>query len=288
MPITDTITAFYSFTAGETIRSAYQNNNFNVFRGHLIAVDGSLSALAVTKSYDLGSSGRYWRAGYIGNTITDTLTATTIVGTSINATTIVGTTITATSLVTTTLTAASIQTTSITSSSMNTGTLTASSIVGTTITATTAVATSLTVSSQINLTGGKLQFPAVQSASADANCLDDYEEQTWTPVLTAGTGTITSYTSEGRYQKIGNRVYFTARGTLTNAGTGAGLRMTLPITAATGVGTYVASGRETVAAGNAIHAEIAAAGTYMSVFLYNNANACVTNYNNVISGFYEV
>jgi hypothetical protein len=64
----------------------------------------------------------------------------------------------------------------------------------------------------INLTGGQITFPATQSASADANTLDDYEEGTWTPSIigstTAGTGTYT--TQQGTYTKIGNIVKFQA------------------------------------------------------------------------------
>jgi len=59
-------------------------------------------------------------------------------------------------------------------------------------------------------TGTGIAFPATQSASSDANTLDDYEEGTWTPVIvgssTAGTGTYS--VQNGRYTKIGNRVYF--------------------------------------------------------------------------------
>ena len=56
--------------------------------------------------------------------------------------------------------------------------------------------------------GAGITFPATQSASTDANTLDDYEEGTWTPTLTASSGSAT-YTSStaGSYQKIGNRVY---------------------------------------------------------------------------------
>uniref|UniRef100_A0A6H1ZYV4 Uncharacterized protein n=1 Tax=viral metagenome TaxID=1070528 RepID=A0A6H1ZYV4_9ZZZZ len=62
----------------------------------------------------------------------------------------------------------------------------------------------------IDLTGGQIAFPAAQAASADANTLDDYEEETWTLTLTCGTsGTVTlnaSYNT-GYYTKIGNRVF---------------------------------------------------------------------------------
>jgi hypothetical protein len=57
----------------------------------------------------------------------------------------------------------------------------------------------------INLTGGQITFPATQSASADANTLDDYEEGTWTPTIVNGGGTISG---TGRYIKVGRIVQF--------------------------------------------------------------------------------
>lgn len=64
-----------------------------------------------------------------------------------------------------------------------------------------------------------IAFPATQSASADANTLDDYEEGTWTPSMSAQTGSITSYTSEGKYVKIGRMVHVFANCKITNNGT---------------------------------------------------------------------
>ena len=58
-----------------------------------------------------------------------------------------------------------------------------------------------------------IRFPATQSASSDANTLDDYEEGTWTPTFGAGSGSFTTLTYNiqyGRYTKIGNMVYFIA------------------------------------------------------------------------------
>lgn len=57
--------------------------------------------------------------------------------------------------------------------------------------------------------GAGITFPATQSASSDANTLDDYEEGTWTPVITYETpGTLSvGYNSQnGTYTKIGNTV----------------------------------------------------------------------------------
>jgi hypothetical protein len=52
--------------------------------------------------------------------------------------------------------------------------------------------------------GAGITFPATQSASTDANTLDDYEEGTWTPTnpdVSFAAGTF------GTYTKIGNMVY---------------------------------------------------------------------------------
>jgi hypothetical protein len=59
-------------------------------------------------------------------------------------------------------------------------------------------------------TGTGIAFPATQSASSDANTLDDYEEGTFTPIIiggsTAGTGTYN--TQSGSYTKVGRLVSF--------------------------------------------------------------------------------
>jgi hypothetical protein len=57
--------------------------------------------------------------------------------------------------------------------------------------------------------GTGITFPATQSASSDANTLDDYEEGTFTPTFVPQNNsfsTITYFTSEGIYTKVGNRV----------------------------------------------------------------------------------
>lgn len=71
--------------------------------------------------------------------------------------------------------------------------------------------------------GAGISFPATQSASTDANTLDDYEEGTWTPVATSQAGSITAYTSSGTYTKIGRFVYLSGIITITTGGTATGV-----------------------------------------------------------------
>ena len=76
--------------------------------------------------------------------------------------------------------------------------------------------------------GMGITFPATQSASSDANTLDDYEEGTFTVGLTAGTsGSITTSTQSGTYTKVGRQVTVNAFITVASVSTPVGLlRMT--------------------------------------------------------------
>ena len=72
--------------------------------------------------------------------------------------------------------------------------------------------------------GSGITFPATQSASSDANTLDDYEEGTWTPAITFGGGStgITYSTQLGFYTKIGNTVTVQFRVNLSSKGSSTG------------------------------------------------------------------
>ena len=54
--------------------------------------------------------------------------------------------------------------------------------------------------------GSGIKFPSTQIDSSDVNTLDDYEEGTWTPVI-SGVTTGFTYTSSGFYTKIGKVVF---------------------------------------------------------------------------------
>lgn len=73
-------------------------------------------------------------------------------------------------------------------------------------------------------TAGKgIDFSAnSHAAGMTSELLTWYEEGTWTPTVTSGTGTITSYTSSGKYTRIGRQVTINVQISITNNGTGAG------------------------------------------------------------------
>jgi hypothetical protein len=79
--------------------------------------------------------------------------------------------------------------------------------------------------------GAGVTFPATQSASSNANTLDDYEEGTWTPAVVNGIAGPTYSIQEGTYVKIGRLVYATARLAISSGTTNTGgFRISLPFT----------------------------------------------------------
>ena len=99
----------------------------------------------------------------------------------------------------------------------------------------------------INLTGGQITFPATQSASANANTLDDYEEGTWTPTDTSGASL--SFTVDyATYTKIGRTVTVQAAITYPSTANGSSAKIGgLPFTAANAITVSVIYSTATVA-----------------------------------------
>lgn len=74
-----------------------------------------------------------------------------------------------------------------------------------------------------------VNFPDAQVASSDANTLDDYEEGTYTPVVSNGSTTYSASVENGYYTKIGDQVFVQVFITSSEAGSGSSaLHVTLP------------------------------------------------------------
>jgi hypothetical protein len=89
------------------------------------------------------------------------------------------------------------------------GATTPSTVAATTVVASSTIkgATTIAVGNATpSASGAGITFPATQSASTDANTLDDYEEGTWTPNQGAGLTVVGTFSSDGTYTKIGRVV----------------------------------------------------------------------------------
>lgn len=108
----------------------------------------------------------------------------------------------------------------------------------------------------VTLTSGQLLFPAAQNASANVNMLDDYEEGSWTPTVTAvvpGDLNVVYVSRGGTYTKIGRLVSFSfiiTTSTWTYTTASGNLRVTgLPFAIATAWRASCAVGSNSVNAG---------------------------------------
>jgi len=129
----------------------------------------------------------------------------------------------------------------------------------------------------IQLSAG-IGFPATQVASSDANTLDDYEEGTWTPTITAGSGTPTTVTvNSSTYTKIGRMVVCTFDISVVAVGTASSsLQFGLPFTSITSTA-FCGSFREDGSTGN-MGMVFYSTGTTAACLLYNNATPWVNGY----------
>jgi len=87
------------------------------------------------------------------------------------------------------------------------------------------VATTIGVGGATPSTSGSgISFPATQSASSDANTLDDYEEGTFTPTVSFAMASVglTYVFRSGIYTKIGRVVNFQLQISLSNKGSSTG------------------------------------------------------------------
>ena len=127
--------------------------------------------------------------------------------------------------------------------------------------------------------GAGITFPATASASTDANTLDDYEEGTYTPVITSASGSITSYSASGSYTKVGNIVFCTVYISITDNGTGSNqLLVTAPFTpSSTSNLSPIGAGRENANTGKMIQARTIGGGdTKFSLLYYDNVYPSAT------------
>ena len=123
--------------------------------------------------------------------------------------------------------------------------------------------------------GSGISFPATQSASSDANTLDDYEEGTWTPQPSFNGNSVgmTLSTQAGAYVKIGKAVILTFRISFTNKGssTGSFAINNLPFTSGSGSANYSAA---TIA-----YASNVANAANWTTYQYLNVDSSTTNLN---------
>ncbi len=114
-----------------------------------------------------------------------------------------------------------------------------------------------------------------------------YETGTWAPNISAGSGSITSYTSSGAWTKVGLQVTLTLKYNITNNGTGAayGIINNLPFTSDANGGS--SSTRIGGTSGNQCAVSIGASSIEAYIWQYDNAYPWATGANGSITLVYQ-
>ncbi len=125
--------------------------------------------------------------------------------------------------------------------------------------------------------GSGITFPATQSASTNANTLDDYEEGSWTP--TDGSGAGLSFTvSSALYVKVGKLVFINVYLTYpSTASSATAIISGLPFTAQGGNNFSYVMGRTQNAVSNGVAWQVNASGTTMTANTQTSSSAPIAN-----------
>lgn len=135
----------------------------------------------------------------------------------------------------------------------------------------------------IGTSGKGIDFSATADATATSELLADYEEGTWTPVLSDGTNNATmSASTAGSYTKIGNTVFYRARVRLTSLGSVSGnIRVTgLPYTVTNnnsnygGGSTAAYGGSLSLTAGVSVSQIPVATTAYIGLYTWDSTAGC--------------
>lgn len=118
--------------------------------------------------------------------------------------------------------------------------------------------------------GAGMTFPATQSPSTDPNTLDDYEEQNYSPSVSALSGAFTTVSAIGTYTKVGRLVTVQGRIDIANNGTAAGVVfVSLPF-AANATYPSIGCGRENNLTGNQLQVTVNPGSSNASISTYAN------------------
>jgi hypothetical protein len=141
--------------------------------------------------------------------------------------------------------------------------------------------------------GAGITFPATQSASSDANTLDDYEEGTWTPTLSYASGTsgVAYGTQDGNYVKVGRAVHVQLVIQATTKGTGSGeLRISLPFQNSGSRGALAVGNTQNITLNNSSKELLVEGNQSFFIIRYPTNNGLTADYQigDIADGFYVV
>ena len=128
--------------------------------------------------------------------------------------------------------------------------------------------------------------PKIDKVDTSSEALNIGSYTTYTPTITAATGTITAKNADGYYYELEKLVFVSLKITITTNGTGAdAVKATLPFTAANIDSQF--TGREVQSTGKQLSGNITANGTDVFIRTYDNSYPADDGYVLIVTGFYQ-
>lgn len=142
----------------------------------------------------------------------------------------------------------------------------------------------------IGTSGAGVDFSSnAHAAGMTSELLDDYEEGTWTPIVSATAGAITSITdASGTYLKIGRLVHLNGYFVVADNGTGSGLLKVTGLPYANSSLASIGSGREMLLTGNLLYSFLDASTSNFYFQKYDGSYPAASGYGIAFSLSYQV
>lgn len=126
--------------------------------------------------------------------------------------------------------------------------------------------------------GSNYAFLQADSAQSTGLLWNNAAWTDWTTVVTAGSGSITSYTEDAKYTRIGKLCALKFIVIITNAGTGGSyLNISLPFTVKNDSAWPIGAGRENALTGKMLQLQCVGNSEALRIYNYDNSNPIATN-----------
>jgi hypothetical protein len=146
-----------------------------------------------------------------------------------------------------------------------------------------------TALTDMQITGNNFDNNATGPWLLAATSGNSYELDYWfsyTPVMTASSGTLTAGACTGNYMRKGKTVFFQANCVISNNGTGASaINITLPVNSSS-VGRFTVSGRADTITGKTLTGVVIVSTNVVTITDYNGAYPGATGETILVSGWY--
>ncbi len=139
----------------------------------------------------------------------------------------------------------------------------------------------------VRITGSPVFDTGTRYSTTGSIFVDEW--RSYTPTITAGTGTLTTVTGTGLYKMYNDTVTYQIRAAITTNGTGSNnIIATLPVAASASAFGFIGAGRETALLGFMVSATVAPSATTALIYKVDNTYPGADGHTIEVSGHYKI